>query len=73
MADRLGHATIEVNNGVATASHEASVLSSELASILSNLTSRAANEASKVAASAERISKSWQTHLISRKIVEGAF
>ena len=73
MADRLGHATIEVNNGVATASHEASVLSSELASILSNLTSRASNEASKVAASAERISKSSQTHLISRKIVEGAF
>jgi hypothetical protein len=40
---------------------------------LSNLTSRASNEASKVSASAHRGSKSSQTHLISRKIVEGAF
>jgi hypothetical protein len=73
MADRLGHAQIEVDTGVRIANHEASVITGELASILSNLASRAGNEAAKVDASATRFSKSSQTHLISRKIIEGAF
>jgi hypothetical protein len=73
MADRLGHAAIEVNTGTAIAAHEASVLSSELGSILENLASRASDEASKVAASGDRNTKSDTLHLISRKIIEGAF
>lgn len=73
MADRLGHATIETNVQVATTQHETSVLSAELGSILANLASRASNEAQKVGASANRGTKNFQTHLISRKIIEGAF
>ena len=73
MADRIGHATIEVNNGVAIAGHETSILTSELVNILLNLTSRASDEASKVAASASQTSKHFATNLLSRKIVEGAF
>jgi hypothetical protein len=73
VATQLGHAAIEVNTGVAVAQHEASVLSSELSSILANLASRASNEASKVSASASQGKITDMTHLISRKIVEGAF
>jgi hypothetical protein len=73
VATQLGHAAIEVNNGVAVAQHEATLLSSELRSILANLASRASNEATKVSASANQGRVTDMTHLISRKIVEGAF
>jgi len=73
MADRLGHATIEVNTGTSTANHEAATITSELASIVSNLLARANSEAAKVGASGSTSRIASQTHLISRRIVEGAF
>ena len=73
MADRLGNATIEVDSGVAMASHEAATIASELASILLNLNIRAVDEAAKINESRTRITENAQTHLISRRIIEGSF
>lgn len=72
MADRLGHASIEVSNGIATAAHEVMILDDETGFILLNLDARAKNEAQKVAASASRSSKTYSTHFLSRKIIEGS-
>lgn len=69
----LARQAIGVNDDVAISDHEIVNLTAELSSILSNLSGRASDEASKVAASASQISKTATTHLISRKIVEGAF
>ena len=69
----LARQAIGVNDDVAISENEIVNLTAELSSILSNLSGRASDEASKVAASASQISKTATTHLISRKIVEGAF
>lgn len=69
----LARQAIGVNDDVAISDHEIVNLTAELSSILSNLSGMASDEASKVAASASQISKTATTHLISRKIVEGAF
>jgi hypothetical protein len=69
----LGRAEMGINNDVAIATHEIANLGIELASVLSNMATRASDEASKIHASAAKNSKTSNTHLISRKIIEGAF
>jgi len=73
MVDRLGRATMEIDDSTELVSQETANLTTEIASILANITSRAADDAARVKASSERVSKSTHTELLSRRIVEGVF
>jgi hypothetical protein len=70
--NQLGHASMEISNSLSLTNHEKDNIDSELSSILANINARATSEASKISASKTRSATNYQTHLISRKIIEGS-
>jgi len=67
----LARQAIGINNEVAVTNHEIANLTAELNSILANMNSRAIDQAETVRDGALRLSKTFTTSNLSRKIVEG--